>query len=193
MMLVVDCCIRGDDSATRKYYQAYLKTLSERNIQILELSKLQLVPLDSKMLQKRDLLCANKAFDHRIFQLARQFLEAEEILVAAPFWDLSFPALLKVYLEQIVVNGLTFGYDSEGRCVGYCKAQKLLYFSTCGGYFGKCHLGFEYVKSLAAMLGIEECIPYILEGLDIEPAQRDAILTQAVCKLQSGGINGKGD
>ena len=26
-MLVIDCCIRGDESATRRYYQAYLDTL----------------------------------------------------------------------------------------------------------------------------------------------------------------------
>ena len=25
MMLVIDCCIRGDDSATRRYYEAYLQ------------------------------------------------------------------------------------------------------------------------------------------------------------------------
>lgn len=84
------------------------------------------------------------------------------------------------------VTGLTFGYAEDGACVGYCRAKRLLYFSTCGGFFGERNLGFEYVKALAAMLGIETCVPYIAEGLDIDPARRDEVLEQAIagCKAR---------
>ena len=119
-----------------------------------------------------------------MFHLARQFRDAEEILIAAPFWDLSFPALLKVYLEQVSVSGLTFGYEKDGRCSGYCKAKRLLYFSTCGGYVGERHLGFEYIKALAAMLGIHQCAAYILEGMDFDSTQREVILEQGIRRLQ---------
>lgn len=184
MMLVIDCCIRGDDSATRRYYEAYLQAAGKREIQRLDLTKLHIAPLDGKTLQKRDALCAKGDFRHEMFHLARQFRDAEEILIAAPFWDLSFPALLKVYLEQISVSGLTFGYEKDGRCSGYCKAKRLLYFSTCGGYVGERHLGFEYIKALAAMLGIRRCTAYILEGMDLDPTQREAILKQGIRRLQ---------
>ena len=30
------------------------------------------------------------------------------IVVAAPFWDLSVPAVLKVYIENISADGVTF-------------------------------------------------------------------------------------
>ena len=186
MFLVVDSCIRGDDSATRKYYQAYLELAGEQNVEIVELDNLGLIPLDQETLQKRDALSRKKDFQNNMFRLARQFREADSILVAAPFWDLSFPSILKVYMEHVTVNGLTFGYDAEGRCLGYCKAEKLFYFSTCGGYFGERHLGFEYMEALAAMLGIPKCIPYIIEGLDIDPTQRESILNQAIQGLQIG-------
>ena len=39
-MLVVDCCIRGADSATRRYYQAYLRRERVRDAQVIELAKL---------------------------------------------------------------------------------------------------------------------------------------------------------
>ena len=185
--LIVDCCIRGVHSATRRYYQAYLSSIPEGENQLLELASLQLAPLDAEALEERDRLCRAEAFDHDKFRLARQFQEAEEILIAAPYWDLSFPALLKVYLEQVCVSGLTFGYQEDGRCVGFCRAERLLYFSTCGGYTGEANLGWEYVKALAAMLGIRECIPYIIEGMDIAPNQRERLLAKAICRLPNIG------
>ncbi len=184
-MLVIDCCPRGEDSATRRYYQAYLEAATPERVEMVELARLGLRPLDWETLALRDRLSAEGRFDHVLFHLARQFRDAEEILIAAPFWDLSFPSLLKVYLEQVSVAGLTFGYTREGQCVGHCRARRLLYFSTCGGYVGEEHLGFAYVKALGAMLGIPECVPYILEGLDIDPAQRETVLAEGILRLRS--------
>lgn len=184
-MLVIDCCLRGEDSATRRYYQAYLEAATPERVEMVELARLGLRPLDWETLALRDRLSAEGRFDHVLFHLARQFRDAEEILIAAPFWDLSFPSLLKVYLEQVSVAGLTFGYTQEGQCVGHCRARRLLYFSTCGGYVGEEHLGFAYVKALGAMLGIPECVPYILEGLDIDPAQRETVLAEGILRLRS--------
>ena len=184
-MLVIDCCLRGEDSATRRYYQAYLEAAAPERVEMVELARLGLRPLDWETLALRDRLSAEGRFDHVLFHLARQFRDAEEILIAAPFWDLSFPSLLKVYLEQVSVAGLTFGYTQDGQCVGHCRARRLLYFSTCGGYVGEEHLGFAYVKALGAMLGIPECVPYILEGLDIDPAQRETVLAEGILRLRS--------
>ena len=40
-MLVVDCCIRGEESATRKYYRAYLEKagIPAEEITVLDLSR----------------------------------------------------------------------------------------------------------------------------------------------------------
>ncbi len=186
MILLVDCCIRGEDSATRRWYEAYLETRPETDVQRLELDTLGLRPLDRETLGLRDALCARRAFDHEIFRLAHQFRDAEEILIAAPFWDLSFPAALKVYLERVSVAGLTFGYTAEGRSEGYCRAKRILYFATCGGFAGERHLGYECVKALGEMLGIPECIPYILEGLDIDPGKRAELVDAAIARLKAG-------
>ena len=188
MLLVIDCCLRGDDSATRAYYQAFLKTAGNQDVQVVRLDQLNLVPLDGRTLKKRDKLIAAQDYENEMFCLARQFKEADEVLIAAPFWDLSFPSMLKVYLEQIMVNGLTFGYNEQGQCVGFCRAGRMLYFSTCGGFYGERHLGYEYVKNLVHMLGISECVPYIVEGLDIDPGQRDRIVAQAIDDLLSDSV-----
>ena len=184
-MLVVDCCVRGDASTTRKYYQAYLKKrgLEAGDYTCLDLTKTPLAPLSAEDLVARDALRARGAYEDEMFALARQFRDADEILIAAPFWDLSFPSLLKVYLEHVSVCDITFGYDSSGQSVGYAKACRLLYFSSCGGYVGAMHLGYEYVKAFAEMMGIHECQAYTLEGMDVDPSKREGILAEAVDRL----------
>ena len=44
---------------------------------------------------------------------ARQFRDADIVVIAAPYYDLSFPSALKNYLEAICCVGLTFYYDEN--------------------------------------------------------------------------------
>lgn len=182
-MLVIDCCVRGDTSTTCRYYQAYLQKYAPQNVTVLELSKQNLAPVDAAYLQQRDALRYAGEFSNAFFDLARQFRDADEILIAAPYWDLSFPALLKVYLAYVAVCDLTFGYNAEGQAEGYCRAKQLLYFSSCGGYVGEQHLGYDYIRAFADMLGIYDCKAYTLEGMDIDPSKREELLAEAIARL----------
>ena len=115
-----------------------------------------------------------------MFALARQFSEAETIVIAAPFWDLSFPAALKQYLEQINVVGITFRYSEEGIPIGLCKAGSLFYVTTAGGYYVPEEFGFGYVKALAQnYYGIQDVRQISAAGLDIQGADVDAIMKAA--------------
>ena len=126
---------------------------------------------------RRDHLIAAKAFDHPIFAYARQFAQADEIVIAAPFWDLSFPASLKQYLEQINVPGITFRYTPEGVPKGLCKARRLTYISTAGGDDYPEEFGFGYVRALAQRFyGIPDVRLIKATGLDIEGADVEEIL-----------------
>ena len=44
------------------------------------------------MLNDRDALAGIRCFDAPVYDLARQFRAADRVVVAAPFWDLTFPA-----------------------------------------------------------------------------------------------------
>ena len=115
-----------------------------------------------------------------MFSLARQFSEAETIVIAAPFWDLSFPAALKQYLELINIVGITFRYSEEGIPIGLCKAGSLFYVTTAGGYYVPEEFGFGYVKALAQnYYGIQDVRQISAAGLDIQGADVDAIMKAA--------------
>ena len=103
------------------------------------------------------------------------------IVIAAPYWDLSFPAVLKAYFEQINVLGLTFEYTADGRPRGLCKARKLIYVTTAGGPILSDEYGFGYVKALAQnFYGIPDVRQIRAEGLDIIGADAERILREAM-------------
>ena len=113
-----------------------------------------------------------------MFDLARQFSDAEEIVIAVPYWDLSFPAALKQYFEQINVTGITFKYTEEGIPVGLCRARRLFYVTTAGGCYVPEEFGFGYIKALAQnFYGIPDIRQIRAVGLDIDGADVNAILS----------------
>ena len=110
---------------------------------------------------------------------AVQFAQADTIVIAAPYWDLLFPTMVRAYLEAITVSGITFFYNEQGIPQGLCKAKKLIYVTTSGGPIIQ-NYGFEYIKALATTFyGIENVEFVSAEGLDILGADPDAILRKA--------------
>ena len=115
MTLFINCCPRGE-SRTEKLARALLKALGE--YEELRLYDEPLHPLGRADIAKRDKLLAEKKYDDEMFRYARQFAAADRIVIAAPLWDLSFPAQLKVYLENIYVTGIVTKYSEAGKPVG---------------------------------------------------------------------------
>ena len=182
-LLYADDCIRRGASRTRALARTLLDGCTGADVQLetLDLQALDLVPLDEAALALRDQQAA-QSFAHPIFALARQFVQADAVILAAPFWDLSFPSLLRVYLERLCVTGLTFHYSPAGIPVGDCKARRLVLVTTRGGYTGpqgSPDLAVPYLKSLAALFGIPRFDCLAAEGLDIVGNDPQAILQAA--------------
>ena len=177
-VLYVNACVRKE-SRTKKLAEKLLLKLG-RPYKEIRLSEVNFATVDEEYLNKRDQLIASGDLQSPMFELARQFSEAETIVIAAPFWDLSFPAMLKQYLEQINVVGITFKYSEEGIPVGLCKAGRRFYVTTAGGYYVPEEYGFGYIKALAQnYYGIQNVRQFAAVGLDIKGADVDAIMRAA--------------
>ena len=146
---------------------------------IRNLSQTALSPLDEFRLLWRTDCCTAGDFSDPYFDLARQFAAADTVVIAAPYWDLSFPALLKQYLESVCVTGLTFRYSPEGIPIGMCRAKRLWYVTTAGGPMTP-DFGFGYVKALAqGLFGIADCRLISAENLDVVGNDPQAILEKS--------------
>ena len=141
---------------------------------------MSLPALDLKAIEERHLASQKNDFSDSVFDVAKQFAAADIVVVAAPYWDFMFPAVVKTYLENITVAGITFRYTENGRPQSLCRAKALYYVTTAGGWIGQNDFGFSYVKALAQnFFGIDEIHRYAAEGLDVLGADVDSIMDKA--------------
>ena len=181
-ILYINACCR-ENSRTNELAQ-YLLGGFEGNVQSVNLYEESIRPIDATLLSKRDGLLREGRTDSEMFTLANQFALADTVVIAAPYWDLMFPSVLKVYLENITVCGITFRYSDKGIPQSLCKAEKLYYVTTAGGYIGKNNFGFDYVKAIAeGFFGIGNVSLFSAEGLDIYGADVDGIMQKAKEKI----------
>ena len=108
MILFVNACVRKGSRTKR--LANYLLNIFDDEIKEINLEKENIHPLNNVGLDLRSKLISLKNFNNHIFDYAKDFAKADTIVIAAPFWDLSFPASLKCYIEAINVIGLTFNY-----------------------------------------------------------------------------------
>ena len=175
--LFVNACLRGQDSRTLALCREYLA--GKEDVVEVDLSQLGLKPFDASMVADRAQKQAVGAWDDPVFALSRQFAQADEIVVGAPYWDLSFPSALKVYIEHVSVCDCTFHYTEDARCEGICKAARLTYLTTCGGFVEGANFGYEYMCGIAKMFGIPETRFVAAEGLDIVGIDVEAQMDKA--------------
>jgi FMN-dependent NADH-azoreductase len=149
---------------------------------LVKLYDLNIKPLTEKDLKYRDNLINNNDYRDPIFDLAKEFASYDEIIIASPYWDLSFPSILKVYFENISISGLTVKNDKDF-VKGLAKAKKIKYISTSGGKIYGANLGFDYVKATGNFFGIKETINFTVEELDIDPSKEKQILDLSIKKI----------
>lgn len=175
-ILFINACVR-EESRTLVLAKDVLRGM-DGEIRELRLAEENIEPLGTLSLEKRERLIREGRLDDDIFRYAREFAEADEIVIAAPFWDLSFPALLKTYIERVCVSGITFEYKN-GRPVGLCRAKRLSYVTTSGGEIF-CDFGYSYIKTLAnTFYGIKETRAYRAMNLDVLGITADRVLDDA--------------
>lgn len=181
MILYLNACVRARSRTDRlaRHLLSCLKSVGEETVREIRLEDLVFPKVDEDFINTREELISKGDFDHPMFESAKIFADADSIVIGAPFWDLSFPAALKQYLEQTTVRQITFFYTETGIPQGLCKAKKLYYVTTAGGPVFSDEYGYGYVKALAdGYYGIPETKLIKAEGLDMEGSDVEEILRQ---------------
>ena len=107
-----------------------------------------------------------------------------DIIIAAPYWDLGFPAQLKTYIENIYVPGIVSAYNDHGQSCGLCRARSLTYITTAGGAYDP-RFSFDYLTAMAKeYFGIRETRLIYAEYLDICGNDPEAILQSAIDQIE---------
>ncbi|WP_084554884.1 NAD(P)H-dependent oxidoreductase [Eubacterium xylanophilum] len=179
MDLLIDACARPN-SRTRELADSIVSMLGGAYERV-NLYEEKVTPLDYERLVRRAENVDRMNFEGEEFRFARQFKDAENIIIAAPFWDFSFPSILKCYIESICVTNLTFRYSETGAPESLCKAKRLIYVTTAGGMMPSEDHGFAYIKQVCkSFFGIEDVICIKAEGLDIVGANVPTIMNKTI-------------
>lgn len=180
--LFVNACVK-EDSRTRFLCEAYIQIHWENKeyvLKELDLCKEPLLPLNRERLAQKESDTAAGNFLSADYGYAREFAGADEILIGALCWDSSYPALLKIYLEQVCVKGITFQHGAGRRPVKICAGKKLVIITVCGGYLCENNSFELYFKELSALMGIPEICIFKAEGLEVPGNDPQEVLQRTV-------------
>ena len=183
MILYVNACVRRN-SRTDELARYLLDILGDSYVER-KLSREPLLPLSEERLEFRTKLIDSGNYSDRLFDYSKEFAAADIIVISAPFWDLSFPTLLKAYIENIYITGIVSRYNDDGTPKGLCRAKKLYYVTTAGGPYDA-RFSFDYIREMCVKyLGIAEVQLIKAEMLDIEGNNPTEILKKAKEELTS--------
>ncbi|MBR6541267.1 MAG: NAD(P)H-dependent oxidoreductase [Bacteroidales bacterium] len=163
-LVVINACMR-EESRTQRILDGVLAPLSKKyNVETVNMGELDCKWVNSDVLKERD----NGYVPQLYVNLAKKVANADRLVIAAPFWDMSFPSVLKVFFENISLFNITFT-STQTECVGLCKAKKVLYITTRGMNIktgDPLEQATPYIKALSKLWGLGELYVLSAENLD---------------------------
>ena len=115
--------------------------------------------------------------------IAKKIAAADRIVIAAPFWDMSFPSALKVFFENMSLFGITFD-SNDKECNGLCKAEKVMYITTRGMDISTgdpLEQATPYIKALSHLWGWGELTVISAQNMDYSsPAEIEIKVADAI-------------
>lgn len=180
-ILFINACVRPQ-SRTMRLARRLLSHL-EGEVTEVDLQREAITPHTNERLERRNACLAAGDHTEPMFRYALQFREADTIVIAAPYYDLSFPASLKNYLEIVANVGLTFYYDENEQSRTLCRAKRFFYVTTAGADFVP-DFGYLYIRAMfREFYGVEEGYCFCADRLDLRNSDPEQLLAQAIREI----------
>lgn len=131
---------------------------------------------------------AEKEKVERLAEILDEFLSADKYVFVTPMWNLSFPPVLKAYIDAVSIAGKTFKYTAEGP-QGLLTDKKVLHIQSRGGYYSEgpaaeMESGDRYLKTIMSFLGVPSYDNIFIEGHNAEPEKTEEIKAASIDKAK---------
>lgn len=170
MLLYINSNSNVDDlSTTSQIANAFLDEYEKHHhmkIKRIDLIDYKLPELDREIRRKDDSPETHEKIQRRNEAL-NDFLNAEIVVIAAPIWNFSYPAVLKTWIDAIVVSNKTFKYTPEGP-IGLAGEKKVLLIQTSSSKYSKrphLNFGLNHLEYIMKFMGINHFESILAEGL----------------------------
>jgi FMN-dependent NADH-azoreductase len=119
----------------------------------------------------------------RMGEILEQFLSADMYVFNTPMWNLSYPPMLKAYIDNVVMAGKTFKYTENGPA-GLLGGKTAVHVQSRGGVYSEGPAqAFEftngYLQGVMAFIGITDYHHVFTEGMAAAPDRAEEILADA--------------
>lgn len=164
-LVYIDACIRDKDSRTKKIATPIINELKKKyDVTTFCINDLKLDIVQNELINKR----LSGDIPEYVMKWATTIQNADRVVIAAPFWDMSIPSSLKVFIELCSILNVTFKSDYK-TCFGNCKSEKLLYITTRGMDIStndELDQGTSYLKALSFLWGLGEVFVISCQNMD---------------------------
>jgi len=122
----------------------------------------------------------------RLAELSEQFIGADKYVFVTPFWNFSFPPVMKAYLDAVAVAGKTFKYTEQGP-VGLLTDKKVLHIQARGGYYSEgpaaaMEMGHRYIEIMMQFFGVPSIQGLFIEGHNAQPEKAQEIKENGIAR-----------
>ena len=183
----------------RMMVNALSKQFSDLQIEELDLYTASLPPLKHHYFTGRNTLVNADAMlalppeeQGHLAQIARlcdQFVSADIYVLAAPMWSLSFPAVVKEYLDCIIIGGKTIGFQKE-KPYGLLddRNRSFVYVQSSGAALPwmlrpVLNKGMSYFEDIMKFIGIDDFYSLFADGTGTTEEERLCAIRKAEEKI----------
>ena len=169
-LLYIDACVRDEESRTKRVAEPIMAELAKKyDVTKFVLNELPLDVVKKPLLAKR----LTGDIPQEVMSWAEAVRDAARIVIAAPFWDMGIPAVLKTFFELCSIFDVTFKSDDK-TCYGNCKAEKMLFITSRGMNIStgdEIEQATPYLKALSWLWGIGPLQVVAMQNMDYVSAE----------------------
>ncbi|MEK4852095.1 FMN-dependent NADH-azoreductase [Paenibacillus sp. FSL H7-0756] len=124
----------------------------------------------------------------RLAELSDQFIQADKYVFVTPFWNFSYPPVMKAYIDAVSVAGKSFQYTEQGP-VGLLTDKKALHIQARGGFYSEApaaelEMGHRHLGVMMNFFGVPSFEGLFVEGHNQVPAEAQEIKAAAIRRAQ---------
>ena len=179
-LIYINACMR-EESRTQRIATPIMAELSKRyDVETINLDKTDFHPVDRDLLHQRNV---EFYVPEELVAMSKRIAQADRIVIAAPFWDMSFPSILKVFFENMSLFNITFA-STDKECVGLCRCEKVMYITTRGmdiSTGSPLEQATPYIKALSHLWGLGQLSVISAQNMDYSsPDEIDGKIAEAI-------------
>jgi FMN-dependent NADH-azoreductase len=85
--------------------------------------------------------------------MAERFNKADVLVLTAPMWNYSMPAIMKAWIDQVLAPGLTFNFTKQGVSKPLHKIKQIVLLAASGGVYKEDDARETLSKQIEAIFG----------------------------------------